>query len=230
MVPPSFLPVHGYVQHIPRTHHRLVANHIPEVWELLIVRIVKVHLTEENIKKLRRPSCNDSSHYCSHCQIILVFPTRLLHSHLYLHFIVSPAVPFNLSVSKSVFDQGINESEQRRQQLQLHCAFSKKVFMAQALGSRDQTQIENHWFFHRCIPHLTNLNRGFAKAQEVFCSLNSSAASSHLASLQMPIYGMEQRTDLLLSPGSVCHTDGAQGKGRGIQTDQEETGYTSCNP
>lgn len=99
--------------------------------------------------------------------------------------------------------------------------------MALALASRDQTQTENHWFFYQCIPHLTNLNRGFAKAQQVFCSLNSRAS---LACLQMPIFGMEQSTDLLLSPGSVCRTDGAQDKGRGIQTDQEETGYTSCNP
>lgn len=77
---------------------------------------------------------------------------------------------------------------------------------------------------------LNKTSRGFAKAQQVFCSFNSSAASSHLASLQMPIFGKEQRIDLLLSPGSVCHMDGAQDKGRGIQTDQEETGYTSCNP
>lgn len=62
-VPPSFLPVHRYVQHVPWTHHRLIANHAPEVWKLLIVRIVKVHLPEENIKKLRRTSCNDSPHY-----------------------------------------------------------------------------------------------------------------------------------------------------------------------
>lgn len=46
----------------------------------------------------------------------------------------------------------------------------------------------------------------------------------------MPFFGMEQRTDLLLSPGSACRMDGAQDKGRGIQTDQEGTGYTSCNP
>lgn len=103
------------------------------------------------------------------------------------------------------------------------------MFIALALRSQDQTQTKTSLVLP-CIHQLTDLNTGFAKAQQVVCSFPSSAASSHLASSQMPIFGIGQRTDLLLSPGSVCHMDGAQDKGRGIQTDQEGTGYTSCNP
>lgn len=37
--------------------------------------------------------------------------------------------------------------------------------MALALASWDQTQTENHWSIHQCSHHLTDLNRGSAKAQ-----------------------------------------------------------------
>lgn len=41
------LPVHRDVQHIAWAHHRLIAHHILEIRELLIVRMIEVNLAEQ---------------------------------------------------------------------------------------------------------------------------------------------------------------------------------------
>jgi hypothetical protein len=53
----SSSPVHWDVKNIPRANHCLITNHISEIGEPLVVRIVKVHLRVKKEKKGQSSDC-----------------------------------------------------------------------------------------------------------------------------------------------------------------------------